>query len=273
MAILRLVSLVLVVVLLLPASGAAKRTADSDGAVPATCQEIPSQAASAAADHAGGSAVRRGKTEKDSETQVADAAAACESVATPAAGQTPMPDETTPVGDSDLTPAAPIASEAIPADVLTAVEGCAVVTISGHDVAAAGCPGVGIVEFRTPDSAPLMPDTAMIAPVAPFAAPPASAPESHDAEPSVSTVKRSSSTPEETSSTRANRHATTEASGGKSSGKNTETSDTNDKKSKSSDTSTTDTSDKGSHHKSGKNERHHQKGSHHKHKNGSDKMH
>lgn len=51
-----------------------------------------------------------------------------------------------------------------PADVLARVAGCSVVSISAHDVAAAGCPGGGNVNFRTPADAPPMNDTVLFSP-------------------------------------------------------------------------------------------------------------
>jgi hypothetical protein len=51
-----------------------------------------------------------------------------------------------------------------PSAVLAQVEGCAVIAISTRTVAAAGCPGVGSIAFRIPDTAPGMNRTAIINP-------------------------------------------------------------------------------------------------------------
>jgi hypothetical protein len=52
-------------------------------------------------------------------------------------------------------------------EVLTQVEGCAVIAISARTVAAAGCPGGRSIAFRIPDSAPSMSNTVIINPMEP----------------------------------------------------------------------------------------------------------
>jgi hypothetical protein len=71
--------------------------------------------------------------------------------------------------DGSTAMSSPSASGDVPNDVLARVEGCAVVAISSHDVAAAGCPGGQSIVFRTPADAPPMKSTVIINPGGPMA--------------------------------------------------------------------------------------------------------
>lgn len=55
-------------------------------------------------------------------------------------------------------------SNAAPSDIMSQVEGCAVIAISARSIAAAGCPGVGSIAIRIPSDAPSMPGTVIISP-------------------------------------------------------------------------------------------------------------
>ncbi len=52
----------------------------------------------------------------------------------------------------------------VTADVMARVAGCAVIAISSRGVAAAGCPGVGVITYRIPRDAPSLNGTVIIDP-------------------------------------------------------------------------------------------------------------
>lgn len=85
-----------------------------------------------------------------------------EPAAIPSAAVTPTPAPAAPTAGAAM-PAAGAASS-LPSDVMSQVEGCAVISMSAHDVAAAGCPGVGVVIIHTPEDAPPFPDEVVITP-------------------------------------------------------------------------------------------------------------
>ena len=92
---------------------------------------------------------------------------------TPAATPTPTratatPQPTPAPALSAPTPG-PAGTTAVPADVMSRVEGCAVVAISERDVVGAGCPGGGNVMFRIPDDAPPLSDAVIVQPRSPLA--------------------------------------------------------------------------------------------------------
>jgi hypothetical protein len=148
----------------------------------------------------------------------------------------PSPTETLtaePAPESTPEPAANLQDMQLPADILQLVDGCAVISISERDVAAAGCPGAGTIVFSVPPGEPDLTPGIIMAPEAnqPAAA---TAPVAH------ATVSTSANAPGKSSSngsTSKNKNdnsgkgnkTTNNSSGGKNKSKNNKNSNKNGK--------------------------------------------
>jgi hypothetical protein len=81
----------------------------------------------------------------------------------------PSPTETVaaaPAPETTPEPAPTLQDMQLPPDILNLVDGCAVISISERDVAAAGCPGAGTVVFSVPPGEPDLTPGILIAPEA-----------------------------------------------------------------------------------------------------------
>jgi hypothetical protein len=81
----------------------------------------------------------------------------------------PSPTETVtaePAPETTPEPTPTLEDMQLPPDILNLVDGCAVISISARDVAAAGCPGAGTVVFSVPPGEPDLTPGIVIAPEA-----------------------------------------------------------------------------------------------------------
>jgi hypothetical protein len=184
--------------------------------------------------------------------------------ATPSATGMPTPTAATAPSTGAAIPATGVASS-IPSDVMSQVEGCAVISMSAHDVAAAGCPGVGVVIIHTPEDAPPFPDEVVITPEtgSPMMTP-ATAPNTGTVSTTTAPATRSSGSGGKAATGTTTHHqkksSTTGSSNGSSgSGKKNSSSSTSTPSSNSSGTSSGSSSTSGSH-SSGTSSGHHRHG-------------